>query len=71
VADAVYRLPAGARGHPPADLGHAGAKDPNAPFDARRSWLLGDQRAVATVLALVAAVLLVAAGIGLWAHAGW
>jgi hypothetical protein len=46
-------------------------KDPNAPFDAGHSWLLGDQRAVATVLALAAAVLLVAAGIGVWTHAGW
>jgi hypothetical protein len=46
-------------------------KDPNAPFDARHSWLLGDQRAAATVLALVAAALLGVAGIGLWAHAGW
>jgi hypothetical protein len=46
-------------------------KDPNAPFDAWRSWLLGDLRAVATVLAVAAAALLAAAGIGLWAHAGW
>ena len=46
-------------------------KDPNAPFDTRHSWLLGNQLAVATVLALVAAVLLAAAGIGLWAHAAW
>jgi hypothetical protein len=46
-------------------------KDPNAPVDARHSWLLGDQRAAAAVLAVVAAVLLAAVGIGLWAHAGW
>jgi hypothetical protein len=46
-------------------------KDQGAPFDAGHSWLLGEQRAVTAVLALVAAVLLAAAGIGLWAHAGW
>src|SRR5688572_7085382 len=46
-------------------------KDPKAPFDASHSWLLGSQRGVAVVVALVAAALLVAAGIGLWAHAEW
>jgi hypothetical protein len=45
--------------------------DPNAPFEAGHSWQLGDQRTLAAVLALVAAVLLAAAGLGLWAHAGW
>jgi hypothetical protein len=46
-------------------------KDQNVPFDASRSWLLGNQRALAMVLALAAAALLVTAGLGLWAHAGW
>ncbi len=41
------------------------------PFRASHSWLLGDQRGLAVVGALVAAALLVAAGIGLWAHAEW
>ena len=47
------------------------SKDPKAPFDAGHSWLLGDQRALVLVLALVAAGFLVVAGIGLWAHAEW
>lgn len=42
-----------------------------APFDPNASWLLGDQKAVAVVLAVIAAALLVAGGLGLWAHAGW
>lgn len=46
-------------------------KDPKAPFDAADSWLIGTQRGVALFLALAAAALLVAAGIGLWAHAEW
>jgi hypothetical protein len=71
VASAVHRLLVGARRHPPGDLGHTSAQGPQRPFDARHSWLLGDQRAAATVLALVAAALLGVAGIGLWAHAGW
>ena len=41
------------------------------PFDANHSWLLGDRKAVAVVLALTAAVMLVGGGIGLWAHADW
>jgi len=47
------------------------AKDPNAPFNAGHSWLLGDQRVLAQVLALLAAGFLLAAGIGLWAHTEW
>ena len=43
----------------------------DAPFDAGRSWLLGNQRPLALVFAGAIAVTLVAAGIGLWAHAGW
>jgi hypothetical protein len=46
-------------------------KDPKASLDAGHSWLLGDQRALALSLALVAAGFLAAAGIGLWAHADW
>jgi hypothetical protein len=40
-------------------------------FDASHSWLIGDQRTLARVLAFGAAALLVVAGIGLWAQAGW
>lgn len=43
----------------------------DAPFDAARSWLIGNQRTVAMVVAVAASVVLVGAGIGLWAHAEW
>jgi hypothetical protein len=46
-------------------------KDQKVPFDASHSWLFGSQRPLALVLALAAAALLVAASIGLWAHAEW
>ena len=42
-----------------------------APFDAAHSWLIGDQRALAKVLAFAAAAILVLAGVALWADAGW
>lgn len=42
-----------------------------APFDPNHSWLLGDQKTVAVVLAVTATALLVAGGVGLWAHADW
>ena len=42
-----------------------------APFDAAHSWLIGDQRALAKVLAFAAAVILVLAGVALWADVGW
>jgi hypothetical protein len=42
-----------------------------APVDPNHSWLLGDQRTLAVVLAVAAAALLVAAGLGLWMHAEW
>lgn len=42
-----------------------------APFDASHSWLIGDRRTLAQVLAFSAAAILVVAGIGLWAHGGW
>jgi uncharacterized membrane protein YphA (DoxX/SURF4 family) len=41
------------------------------PFDASRSWLLGDQRPLARVLAFAAAAILVVAGIALLAQGGW
>jgi hypothetical protein len=41
-----------------------------APFDAAHSWLIGDQRALAKVLAFAAAAILVLAGVALWADAG-
>lgn len=40
-------------------------------FEASHSWLIGDQRPLARVLAFAAAALLVLAGIALWAHGGW
>jgi hypothetical protein len=43
----------------------------DAPFDPAQSWLLGDQKTVAVVLAMLAAALLLAGGVGLWAHADW
>ena len=42
-----------------------------APFDASHSWLLGNQRALAASVAIAIAAILVAAGIGLWAHTDW
>jgi hypothetical protein len=47
------------------------APDKEAPFDASYSWLLGNQRALAATVAAATAVVLVAAGFGLWAHADW
>jgi hypothetical protein len=42
-----------------------------APFDASHSWLIGDQRPLAQVLAFAAAALLVLAWIALWSQGGW
>ena len=42
-----------------------------APFDASRSWLIGDQRGLAQVLAFSVAALLLLAGVGLWVGGGW
>jgi uncharacterized membrane protein YphA (DoxX/SURF4 family) len=42
-----------------------------ASFDASRSWLLGDRRPLARVLAFAAAAILVVAGIALLAQGGW
>jgi uncharacterized membrane protein YphA (DoxX/SURF4 family) len=41
------------------------------PFDAAHSWLLGDQRPLARVLAFLAAAILIVAGIALLAQGGW
>ena len=43
--------------------------DQKVPFDPEHSWLLGDQKTVAVVLAVAAAALLMGGGLGLWAHA--
>jgi hypothetical protein len=45
--------------------------DQKTPFEPDHSWLLGDRKTVAVLLAVTAAVLLVGAGLGLWASAGW
>jgi uncharacterized membrane protein YphA (DoxX/SURF4 family) len=42
-----------------------------AAFDASHSWLLGDQRPLARVLAFLAAAILVVAGLALLAQGGW
>lgn len=42
-----------------------------APFDPNHSWALGDQKTIAVLLAVTAAMFLVAGGLGLWVHAGW
>lgn len=42
-----------------------------APLDASYSWPFGNQKALATTVAAATAVVLVVAGIGLWAHADW
>ena len=42
-----------------------------AAFDASHSWLLGDQRPLARVLAFSAATILIVAGIVLLAQGGW
>jgi uncharacterized membrane protein YphA (DoxX/SURF4 family) len=42
-----------------------------AAFDASHSWLLGDRRPLARVLAFAAAAILIVAGIALLAQGGW
>jgi hypothetical protein len=42
-----------------------------AAFDPSHSWLIGEQRWLARVLAFAAAAVLVLAGIALWAHGDW
>jgi hypothetical protein len=41
------------------------------PFDANQSWLMGSQRSLAILLALVAAGFLAAASLGLWIEGPW
>jgi hypothetical protein len=46
--------------------------DPEKPsFDASHSWLIGDQRSLAQVLAFATAAILILAGIALWSHSEW
>lgn len=40
-------------------------------FDASHSWLIGNQRPLAQVLAFAAAAILILAGIALWSHGEW
>ncbi len=47
------------------------ATNPDSPFDAGHSWLLGNARALGVVLALAVAATLVVAGIGVFGHHGW
>jgi hypothetical protein len=69
-AGPVDRISDRARACPHSDLGPK--YDPKKlPFNASHSWLIGDLRILAQVLAFAAAALLVLAGIGLWAQAGW
>lgn len=43
----------------------------SAPMDTSHSWLLGDARTVSLVLAVVAGIIMTAAGIGFLAHEAW
>ena len=45
--------------------------NPDAPFSATRSWLLGEARALAVVVALVAAAGFLLAGVGVIADQAW
>lgn len=45
--------------------------DQTMPFDPSHSWLVGDRRGLAVTVVVAAAVILVAAGLGLWVHADW
>jgi len=45
--------------------------DPEKAFDPSHSWLIGDQRPLAQVLAFAAGAILIVAGIALWAHGEW
>jgi hypothetical protein len=46
-------------------------KEAKVPFDVNHSWLVGSQRSLAILLAVVAAGSLVAAGVGLWIEGPW
>lgn len=43
----------------------------DAPFDPTKSWLLGNQRAIAVVVAVIVGLILIGAGLGLWARSDW
>jgi len=43
----------------------------SAPMDTSHSWLLGDARTVSLVLAVVAGIIMTAAGVGFLAHQAW
>ena len=45
--------------------------DANAPMDTSHSWLLGDARALSVVLAVVAGVVMAAAGVGFLTDQAW
>lgn len=47
------------------------AVDGSAPMDTRRSWLFGDARTVSLVLAVVAGMIVAAAGMGFVTHQAW
>jgi hypothetical protein len=49
----------------------AAPRKPDSPFDSTHSWLLGDVRSVAVVMAMVAALGFVLAGIGFLTHQSW
>ena len=44
---------------------------PDAAFDPNSSWLVGSQRGLAVTLAVIAAALLTAGGVGLWMEGSW
>ena len=45
--------------------------NPDAPFNPSHSWLVGDQRVVAILFAVVAGALLIVGGEGLWMAEPW
>lgn len=47
------------------------AADGDAPMDTSHSWLLGDARTLSLVLAVVAGIVMAAAGFGFLTHQAW
>lgn len=45
--------------------------DGSAPMDTSRSWLFGDARTLSLVLAVVAGIIVAAAGVGFLTHQAW